>query len=90
LPTAFVLNVGPFALPALHLPSLVQTQQDVLPQLPCVKLLHAFSNAAPELDLQNASEMSDKIGISNPSFKCKYIFKKDIIERNKNIKAIFR
>jgi len=35
-------------LPALHFPSLVQTQQDVLPQFPCVKAPHACSNAAPE------------------------------------------
>jgi hypothetical protein len=53
-----VLNVGPFAFPDLHLLLLVQTQQDVLPQLPCVRLLHAFSKLAPDLLWQNASAMS--------------------------------
>jgi hypothetical protein len=70
LPAAFVLNVGPFTLPDLHLLLLVQTQQDVLPQFPCVNSLQDFSKLAPDFVLQNASAMSDIIDTSpiwNPS-----------------------
>jgi hypothetical protein len=74
LPLAFVLNIGPLALPDLHLLSLVQTQQDVLPQLPCVNLLHDVSKAAPDLLWQNALAVSlikGMVGISKLSDKFK-------------------
>jgi hypothetical protein len=70
LPEEFVLNVGPFTLPDLHLLLLVQTQHDVLPQFPCVNSLQDFSKLAPDFVLQNASAIPDIIGTSpvwNPS-----------------------